>query len=36
MRSVGSTLNDKRSAIILIMQRLHDADVSGDILRREA
>jgi hypothetical protein len=33
---VSNRLNDKRSAIIVIMQRLHGADVSGDILAREA
>jgi hypothetical protein len=33
---MSNRLNDERSAIVVIMQRLHDADVSGDILRREA
>jgi hypothetical protein len=34
--SMSNRVNDERSAIVVIMQRLHDADVSGDILRREA
>jgi hypothetical protein len=34
--SMSNRLNDERSAIVVIMQRLHDADVSGDILAREA
>jgi hypothetical protein len=34
--SMSNRLNDERSAVIVIMQRLHDADVSGDILRRES
>jgi hypothetical protein len=33
--SMSNRLNDEQSAIVVIMQRLHDADVSGDILRRE-
>jgi hypothetical protein len=34
--SMSNRLNDEQSAIIVIMQRLHDADVAGDILSREA
>jgi hypothetical protein len=34
--SVSNRLNDERSAIVIIMQRLHENDVSGDILAREA
>jgi hypothetical protein len=34
--SMSNCLNDDRSAIIVIMQRLHEADVSGDILVRES
>jgi hypothetical protein len=34
--SMSNRLNDERSAIVVIMQRLHDNDVSGDILAREA
>jgi hypothetical protein len=34
--SMSNRLNDERSAIIIIMQRLHEGDVSGDILAREA
>jgi hypothetical protein len=35
--SMSNRLNDMvRSAIIVVMQRLHDDDVSGDILTREA
>jgi hypothetical protein len=34
--SMSNRLNDEQSAIVIIMQRLHDADVSGDILAREA
>jgi hypothetical protein len=33
---MSNRLNDERSAIIVIMQRLHEGDVSGDILAREA
>jgi hypothetical protein len=35
-KSMSNRLNDEQSAIVVIMQRLHDSDVSGDILRREA
>jgi hypothetical protein len=34
--SMSNRLNDDRSAIVVIMQRLHENDVSGDILVREA
>jgi hypothetical protein len=34
--SMSNRLNDDNSAIVIIMQRLHDGDVSGDILAREA
>jgi hypothetical protein len=34
--SMSNRLNDERSAIVIIMQRLHEGDVSGDILAREA
>jgi hypothetical protein len=34
--SMSNRLNDERSAIIVIMQRLNEGDVSGDILAREA
>jgi hypothetical protein len=34
--SMSNRLNDEPSAIIVIMQRLHANDVSGDILAREA
>jgi hypothetical protein len=34
--SMSNRLNDEQSAIIVIMQRLHEGDVSGDILAREA
>jgi hypothetical protein len=34
--SMSNRLNDERSAIVVIMQRLHEGDVSGDILAREA
>jgi hypothetical protein len=34
--SMSNRLNDDRSAIVVIMQRLHEGDVSGDILVREA
>jgi hypothetical protein len=34
--SMSNRLNDDRSAIVVIMQRLHENDVSGDILAREA
>jgi phage terminase large subunit-like protein len=34
--SMSNRLNDEQSAIIVIMQRLHDGDVSGDILARES
>jgi hypothetical protein len=34
--SMSNRLNDERSAIVVIMQRLHEGDVSGDILSREA
>jgi hypothetical protein len=29
---MSNRLNDERSAIVIIMQRLHEGDVSGDIL----
>ena len=35
-REKTDRLNDERSAIVVIMQRLHQGDVSGDILSREA
>jgi hypothetical protein len=34
--SMSNRLNDDTSAIVIIMQRLHDSDVSGDILSRES
>jgi hypothetical protein len=34
--SMSNRLNDERSATVVIMQRLHENDVSGDILAREA
>jgi hypothetical protein len=34
--SMSNRLNDERSAIVIIMQRLHEGNVSGDILAREA
>jgi hypothetical protein len=34
--SMSNHLNDEQSAILVIMQRLHEGDVSGDILAREA
>ena len=34
--SMSNRLNDDTSAIVIIMQRLHEGDVSGDILAREA
>jgi hypothetical protein len=34
--SMSNRLNDEQSAIIVIMQRLHDTDVAGDMLSREA
>jgi hypothetical protein len=34
--SMPKRLNDEDSAIIVVMQRLKDNDVSGDILSREA
>lgn len=34
--SMSNRLNDDNSAIVIIMQRLHEGDVSGDILTREA
>ena len=34
--SMSNRLNDEHSAIIVIMQRLHEDDVSGDILARES
>jgi hypothetical protein len=34
--SMSNRLNDDTSAIIIIMQRLHEGDVSGDVLAREA
>jgi hypothetical protein len=34
--SMSNRLNDDTSAIVVIMQRLHEGDVSGDILAREA
>jgi hypothetical protein len=33
---MSNRLNDEMSAIVAIMQRLHEGDVSGDILAREA
>jgi hypothetical protein len=33
---MSNRLNDEMSAIVVIMQRLHEIDVSGDILAREA
>jgi hypothetical protein len=33
---MSNRLNDEQSAIVIIMQRLHEGDVSGDILAREA
>jgi hypothetical protein len=34
--SMSNRLNNKQSAIIVVMLRLHEDDVSGDILAREA
>jgi hypothetical protein len=34
--SMSNRLNDEDSAIVVVMQRLKDTDVSGDILAREA
>jgi hypothetical protein len=34
--SMSNRLNDDNSAIVIIMQRLHEDDVSGNILTREA
>ena len=34
--SMSNRLNDDTSAIVIIMQRLHESDVSGDVLAREA
>jgi hypothetical protein len=34
--SMSNRLNDEQSAIVIIMQRLHENDVSGDVLNREA
>jgi hypothetical protein len=34
--SMSNRINDENSAIVVIMQRLHENDVSGDILAREA
>jgi hypothetical protein len=34
--SMSNRLNDERSAIVIIMQRLHGGDVSGDVLARES
>jgi hypothetical protein len=34
--SMSNRLNDDNSAIVIIMQRLHEDDVSGNILSREA
>jgi hypothetical protein len=34
--SMSNRINDDNSAIVVIMQRLHENDVSGDILAREA
>jgi hypothetical protein len=34
--SMSNRLNDEQSAIVVIMQRPHEGDVSGDILAREA
>jgi hypothetical protein len=34
--SMSNRLNDERSAIVIIMQRLHEGDVSGDVLARES
>jgi hypothetical protein len=33
---MSNRLNDDRSAIVIIMQRVHEGDVSGDILARES
>src|SRR6516162_11180790 len=33
--SMSNRLNDEHSAIVVIMQWLHEGDVSGDILTRE-
>jgi hypothetical protein len=33
---MSNRLNDERSAIVIIMQRLHEGDVSGDVLARES
>jgi hypothetical protein len=33
---MSNRLNDEQSAIVVSMQRLHEGDVSGDILAREA
>jgi hypothetical protein len=33
--SMSNRLNDEQSAIVVIMQRLHEGDVSGDVLARE-
>jgi hypothetical protein len=35
-KSMSNRLNDERSAIVIIMQRLHEGDVSGDVLARES
>jgi hypothetical protein len=32
--SMSNRLNDEQSAIVVIMQRLHEGDFSGDILAR--
>jgi hypothetical protein len=32
---MSNRINDERSAIVIIMQRLHENDVSGDILARQ-
>jgi hypothetical protein len=34
--SMSNRLNDEQSAIVIIMQRLHENDVSGGVLNREA
>jgi hypothetical protein len=33
---MSNRLNDERSAIVIIMQQLHEGDVSGDVLARES
>jgi hypothetical protein len=34
--SMSNRLNDEQSASVIIMQRLREGDVSGDVLNREA